>query len=207
MIDELRAELAPVEAAIRGHRYLAAVEAGGVPKEALAAFASEQRLIIASDRHSFAHLASRFPDPPAGPFFGELEQGEGEALAHLERFVASTGDVEEAYEPLPGCQAYPAFVAWLALNGSRVDVAVAFLVNLDAWGKACGRIASALRGRYDVAFFEFFARPPAEFADQALAVAEQGLAAGEPEAAARRAARLLQAYELLYWDTLADALQ
>ena len=110
------------------------------------------------------------------------------------------------HEPLAGCQAYPAYVSWLALNGGRADVALAFLVNLEAWGEACRRMAAALRDRHDVSFFEFFAEPPAGFAERALAVAEQGLAAGEPEARARRAARLLQAYELLYWDTLAGAL-
>jgi thiaminase len=205
VIDDVRAELALVEAAIRSHRYLAAVEAGEVPDDALAVFAAEQRLIIASDRRSFAHLASRFPDTPAGDFFRTLEAGEHEALGRLGGFAASVG-VRDEYEPLPGCQAYPAFVSWLALNGGRADVALALLVNLRAWGEACGRIAAALRACHDVSFFEFFAAPSPEFEQSAAAVVEEGLAAGEPEAGARRAARLLQAYELLYWDTLADAL-
>jgi thiaminase len=204
VIEELRAELAPVGAAIHDHRYVATVEAGAVPDEALAAFAAEQRLIVASDQRSFAHLAARFPEPPAGGFFLEMARGEGEALARLERFAASVGPV--AHEPLPGCQAYAAYVSWLALNGGRADVALAFLVNLEAWGDACRRLAAALRARHDVSFFEFFAEPPPGFADRALAVVEQGLAVGESRAQARRAARFLQAYELLYWDTLAGAL-
>jgi thiaminase len=204
VIEQLRAELAPVEAAIRDHRYLAGVEAGEVSEASLQAFAAEQRLIIASDRRSFSHLAARFPEPPAGDFFLGLAQGEGEALTLLDRFAASVGPA--LHEPSAGCQAYSAYVSWLALNGGRADVALAFLVNLDAWGEACGRMATALRARYDVTFFEFFSQPPAGFAERALAVIEQGLAAGEPEMQARRAARLLQAYELLYWDTLADAL-
>jgi hypothetical protein len=40
----------------------------------------------------------------------------------------------------------------------------------------------------------------------ALAVAEQGLAAGDSRARARGVVRLLQAFELRYWDTLADGL-
>jgi hypothetical protein len=62
----------------------------------------------------------------------------------------------------------------------------------------------ALRPRFGteaVAFFDFFAEPPAGFAHEALALVATGEAVS-----ARRAARLLQAYELLYWDTLADAL-
>ncbi len=204
MIDGLRAELASVEAAIRGHRYLAAVEAGEVPDRSLQAFAAEQQLIVASDRRSFAHLAARFPEPPAGDFFLEMAEGEGEALARLERFSTSLG--AGPHEPQPGCQAYAAYVAWLALNGGRADVALAFLVNLEAWGEACVRMARALGGRFDVSFFELFAEPPSGFAERALAVVEQGLDNGEEPQRARRAARLLQAYELLYWDTLADAL-
>jgi thiaminase len=206
LLDGLRPQLEAVERQIREHPFLTAVEEGRAPLASLQAFAAEQRLIIASDRRSFAHLAARFPEPPAGDFFLDLAGGEGEALSLLAGFDASVGTGRDPYEPMPGCQAYPAFVAWLALNGGRADVALAFLVNLDAWGEACGRIAAALRERHDVSFFDFFASPPVGFADRALAVAEQGLEAGESPDRARRAARLLQAYELLYWDTLDGAL-
>ena len=208
LLEELRPQLDLLEQRIRDHPFLTAVETGGVPEPTLRAFASEQALIIASDRRSFAHLAARFPEPPAGTFFLELAGGEGEALSLLESFRASVGAAgdEAPYEPRPGCQAYPAFVAWLALNGGRAHVALAFLVNLDAWGEACRRIADALRDRHDVAFFDFFAKPPPGFVAQASAVVEQGLEAGEPPERARHAARLLQAYELLYWDTLDDTL-
>jgi len=95
------------------------------------------------------------------------------------------------YEPKPGCQAYTAFVSWLALNGSRAELALAFLANLAAWGENCRRLASVLRGRYETSFFEFFAEPAPGFAELALAVAEQGLTAGDSPPRARRAARLL----------------
>ncbi len=39
-----------------------------------------------------------------------------------------------SYEPLPGCQAYPAYVAWLALNASPADVVLALTANFSAWG-------------------------------------------------------------------------
>jgi TENA/THI-4/PQQC family len=197
------AELAPVEGSLAEHRYLAELEAGRVPQESLRVFAGEQRAIITSDRRSFEHLAHRFPRPPAGDFFREMAAGEAEALRLLEPFAAAVG-LGADYEPLPGCQAYPAYVAWLALNGSPADVALAFLANLESWGRSCARMRDALRPRYDanaVAFFDFFAAPPAGFEERALAL----IATGEP-ASARRVTRLLQAYELLYWDTLADGL-
>jgi TENA/THI-4/PQQC family len=80
-----------------------------------------------------------------------MAQGEGEALDRLLGFAVWLGLIEEelrAHHPRPGAQSYPAFVAWLALNGSRADVALAFLANLAAWGENCGRVAEALRARY-----------------------------------------------------------
>jgi thiaminase len=203
LVAVVRAALAPVERRLVEHRYLAELEAGRVPLEALRAFAGEQRAIITSDRRSFEHLAQRFPQPPAGVFFREMAAGEVEALELLEPFAAAVGLAGD-YEPLAGCQAYPAYVAWLALNGSPADVALAFLVNLASWGRSCARMRDALRPRYGdapVAFFDFFAAPSAAFEEQALAL----ITSGDP-ASARRASRLLQAYELLYWDTLADGL-
>jgi hypothetical protein len=205
LLDGLHQELAHVEQAIRGHRYLAAPPA----EESLRAFAGEQYTILRSDRRSFAYLAARFPDRPAGDFFIGLAQGEGEALERLSALAASLGSDEGGligYEPKPGCQAYTAFVSWLALSGSRADVALAFLANLAAWGENCRRLADLLRDRCDTSFFDFFAEPAPGFEEQALAVADQGLAAGDSPTRARRAARLLQAYERLFWDTLADAL-
>lgn len=115
------------------------------------------------------------------------------------------------YEPHPGAQAYPAFVAWLALNGSRADVVLAFLANLAIWGGNYAKVAAALREAYGasddaVAFFDFFASPPADFEPRALEVLDEGLAAGDSPLLARRASRLLQAYELSFWEALVAGL-
>jgi hypothetical protein len=83
-------------------------------------------------------------------------------------------------------------------------------INFPAWGQSCGRVSRALRERYglgqeDVRFFDQFAAAPPTFEEDSLAVIAQGLARGVDERAVRRAARLLQAYELMYWDTLSAA--
>jgi hypothetical protein len=111
----------------------------------------------------------------------------------------------ERYEPQPGCQTYAAYVAWLALNGAQGDVALALIANFGAWGSYCGAVAEALRSRYGLddkacAFFDFFATPVPEVEEQALAVARASMAAGEPPQLARRYARLIQAYELDFWE-------
>jgi thiaminase len=207
-------ELAGVEEAIRSHRFLELLRTGRVPRERLRALAGEQFAIVSSDRRSFAQLAARFPSGLAGAFFLGMAEGEGAALEKLDELADWFGMTEEdvrTHEPHPGAQAYPAFVAWLALNGSRADVVLAFLANLDAWGENCGTVAGALRESYGasddaVAFFDFFANLPEDFEPRALAVLDEGLAAGDSPVLARRATRLLQAYELSFWDALAEGL-
>jgi hypothetical protein len=212
ILHSLTGELAELDAAIRGHRFLDDLEAGRVDERRLRALAGEQFAVISSDRRSFCQLAARFPEPPAGDFFLFMAEGEGEALRRLSALAAAlgmgAGDLL-AHEPAAGAQAYPSFVCSLALAGSRADVALAFLVNLDAWGANCARVRDALGGRYGlsgeaVGFFDFFAAPPPGFADRALAVADAGLLAGDPPARARTAARLLASYELMFWDALAE---
>jgi len=210
LVDEVRLELAPIEGRLASHPFLKALAEGEVPNASLERFAGEQHWIISSDRRSFAYLTARYADSAAGEFFLSLAQGEGTALGHLgslARWLGLDPGRLSEYEPTPGAHAYTAYVSWLALNGSATHVAVAFLANLAAWGANCARAAAALRSKYGaddtaVAFFDFFATPAPGFEEQALAVIEAGLRAGDSPARARTAARLLQAYELMFWDTM-----
>lgn len=214
LVAQTQRDLAEIAEAIRSHRFLGHLRAKTVPEERLRALASEQYAIVASDRRSFALLATRFPLGLAGDFFFGMAEGEGLALDKLRDlagWLSLTEDDLLAYEPLPGAQAYPSFVAWLALNGSRADVVLAFLANLTAWGENCGQVAAALRESYGagddaVAFFDFFANPPEDFVPRALAVLDEALADGDSPVNAHRATRLLQAYELSFWDALAEGL-
>jgi thiaminase len=207
-------ELADTAQAIRSHRFLRLLRERSVPDEVLRALAGEQNLIVASDRRSFAQLAARFPGGLAGPWFLGMAEGEGAALdllGGLTGWLGLSAEQLAGYEPRPGAQAYPAYVAWLALNGSRADVVLAFLANLAAWGENCAKVAAALRESYGapeeaLAFFDFFADPPPNFTPRALAVLDEALAAGDPPVLARRATRLLQAYELSFWDALTEGL-
>lgn len=212
LLEEIRADLASVEEAIRSARFVAALTDGAVPEEGLRAIAGEQRRVVASDRRSFALLASRFASSPAHEWCVSMQQGESDALVLLDGYAGWLALDEgwfESYEPDPRAQAYPAFVAWLAVNGSVGAVAVAFLANLAAWGENCATVAAALRDAYGagnaaVAYFEFFAAAPPGFQKDTLAVAQAGLDAGDDPREIRRAARLLQAYELQFWDALAE---
>jgi hypothetical protein len=196
------------------NRFVDLLEAGGVPRERLTWLAGEQFRIVGSDQRSFALLAARFPEPPAGEMFLSLAQGELHALRLLSDFAAALDWQEQdlrAYEPRPLAQAYPAYLAWSALFGTCSGIALAMLANLEEWGGYCGRVAEALVARYDlsepaVGFFRFFAEPAPGFAEQAASVVAAGLSAGEPPQEAVRAALALHAYEIAFWDALADGL-
>jgi hypothetical protein len=211
LIGRVREELS---AAASRNRFVDLLEAGGVPRDRLTWLAGEQFRIVGSDQRSFALLAARFPDPPAGEMFLSLAQGELHALRLLADFAAALGWGERdlrAYEPRPLAQAYPAYLAWSALFGTCSGVALAMLANLEEWGGYCGRVAGALVTRYDlseraVGFFRFFTAPAPGFTGQATSVVAAGLAAGEDPQEAVRAARALHAYEIAFWDALAAGL-
>lgn len=211
LVERARADIAARPAA---NRFLDLLEAREVPREALGAIAGEEYRIVGSDRRSFALLAARFPDPPAGDLFLSLAQGEAQAMRLLLDFASALGWGEgelTAYEPRPQAQAYPAYLAWNAVYGTRSAVALAMFANLAEWGAYCAQAAAALRTGYDlsdeaVGFFRFFAEPPPGFGEQATAVVAAGLAAGEDPREALRAARMLHAYETAFWDSLAEDL-
>jgi hypothetical protein len=190
------------------------LEAGRVPRERLTWLAGEQFRIVGSDQRSFALLAARFPQPPSSEMFLSLAQGELHGLRLLSDFAAALGWEERdlrTYEPQPLAQAYPAYLASSALFVTSSGVTLAMLANLEEWGGYCGRVAEALLARYDlseqaVGFFRLFAGSIPGFTEQATSVVSAGLAAGEDPQEAARAALALHAYEIAFWDTLADGL-
>jgi pyrroloquinoline quinone (PQQ) biosynthesis protein C len=210
LVDSIRAELAPVRDRLLGHPYVEAVQERRLDASQLRPFAGEQYLIISSDLRSVAHLVSRF----GSDFFLDILSGERAALGALPSLAAALGMTAQDlldYEPMAGAQAYAAYMAWLAAYASDAEVAAAYVVNFKAWGENCARLGRSLRTEYglggeQVAFFDLFADTAPEFEERALAVVDAGLVRGVPERLVRRAPRLLQGYELLFWDTLHEAL-
>ncbi|GGX62746.1 thiaminase II/PqqC family protein [Streptomyces hiroshimensis] len=202
--------LAPGEGA---NRLVPLIAAGEAPREVITAFTLEQHHVIAGDRHSFAHLAGRAAEEPAvARFFESLTLGEDLARSLLGPLATACGLDEEAvraHEPRPACQAYPSYVAWLALNAEPVDAVVALTANFAAWGGYCAAVGSALREHYGFdnpacGFFDYFAGPGPEEEERSAEAVAAGLASGRlSEPLAHRYGRLLQAYELMFWDGLA----
>ena len=210
LLNEIGQELQAVTERLLHHPYVEALEEGKIGRENLRLFAGEQYIIIGSDLRSAAHLVNRFGGSPSRDFFLGILQGEKAAWDALLIFASGLGLTEadlRAHEPLAGAHAYTCYMAWLALYASDAEIAAAYLINFPAWGQNCGRLSRILKERFglgekEVAFFELFASPPATFEANALSVIQQGLDRGTEPRLIKRAARLLQAYELMYWDTL-----
>ncbi|WP_328846825.1 transcriptional regulator [Streptomyces sp. NBC_00258] len=214
LLESTTGKLAPDPHA---NRLLPLIGRGAARRDTLAALALEQRLVIAADRRAFLHLAERSAaegsaaGPECAAFFGMLAEGETLAQDRLGAYAAACGvDAagEAAYEPLADCQAYPAYVAWLALNGSPAEVVLALSANFAAWGGYCATIAESLRRQYGFddepcGFFDFFAEPAPELEQRASAAVQAGLdAGGLDENEVHHYGRLLQTYETRFWHAL-----
>jgi len=208
--EEIRQDLQTVTEQLLRHPYVQALEEGKIGRENLRLFAGEQYNTIASDLKSVAYLVSRFGSAPSRDFFLGILHGEKAAWDVLLTFAFGLGLTAadlHAHEPLAGAHAYTCYMAWLALYASDAEIAAAYLINFPAWGQNCGRLSRILKERFglgekEVAFFDLFASPPATFEANALSIIQQGLDRGTEPRLIQRAARLLQAYELMYWDTL-----
>ncbi|WP_030214425.1 transcriptional regulator [Streptomyces sp. NRRL WC-3626] len=209
LLETATGELAPDP---RSNPLVPLIARGEADPTVLTTLALEQRWVIPADRRAFLHLAKR-SDPEPAAFFTALAEGETLAAEHLRTFAAACGVNEtraNAYTPLPGCQSYPAYVAWLALNAEPADAVLALTVNFSAWGGYCATIAKALRTHYgftdeSCAFFDFFAEPAPDLDEAAMKAVRTALEEGRlDENRARRQARLLQAYEAAFWTTLAE---
>jgi len=212
VVEKIRMDLRPLDEKILGHPYIMALNEGKLPQDSLRTFAGQQYHIITSDLRSIAGLLSRQGQLPSRPWLLAILQGEAAALDALFILAKKLSMVEsdlKTFEPIPAAHAYCTYVAWLGMYGSDGELAGAFLVNFAAWGANCGKMSKALQEHYgltmeEVAFFELFSQmPPSE--KQVLEVIQGALDRGVEPALIHRAARMLQAYELMFWDAMAEA--
>jgi hypothetical protein len=180
------------------------IAAGKAPREVFRLIAAEESRIVPSDQRSFLYLAARAEEAGEREFFAGLASGEGIALEKLEALVEATR-AGGHYEPLSGCQTYPSFMAWMALNAKPADVVVALNANFAAFGEYCATIAKAMREHYGFddeacGFFDSFATP-ADGQSEDVATSNKAT----PEA--KTYTRLFHDYELQFWNTIADAVK
>ncbi|HEX3779411.1 MAG TPA: transcriptional regulator [Pseudonocardiaceae bacterium] len=209
LLASARKALAPAE---NDNRLVPLIASGRAPRSVFATIAAEESRIVRSDWRSFLTIAARCTEPISRELFAGLAGGEALALTKLDTLIAATGLDDaalRAYPPKAGCQAYPAYLAWLCMFGEPADVVVALIANFAAWGNYCATIATAMREHYGFdeeacGFFDFFATPVPETEEQAVAALQAGIDAGRGSEEAFTYGRLFQSYELMFWNTIAE---
>ncbi len=203
-LSDVRLRLLGENEKILDHRFVKGAEEGRLSLDRLERFATQQYHIVSYDLRSLALMLSRSRYSDEAEFFYTLLVGDKEALQRLLNFSKELGLTEEDLaraEMLPRCAAYTNYLAWLACYANAGEQALALTVNLPVWGTCCRRLGAALKDRYglrDLGFFELFSGPYDGIEESSSRVVERYL--GVYASSMERCARLIQGYELMFWD-------
>jgi hypothetical protein len=206
LLQNLRQQLSKENEKILNHKFVKDAEDGRLNVEKLKLFATQQYYTINHDLRSLAVMLSRAGNDEEVDFFRMLVDGDREALKRL--MLLSTelglGEVElDSAVILAGAASYTHFLAWLANYANAGEQAAALTVNLPVWGSNCKRLGNALRIKYglkEVGLFELFTGPIEVIETPALKIMDNYLS--RHSSGMERCARLIQAYELSFWDTI-----
>lgn len=205
ILEEIRSWLAPLNERILHHPFLDEAEKGTLPLDKLKAFALNQYYIVTHDARSLAFMVSRSTTEEELIFLNNILEGDITALPMLVKMAQALGlkvsDLED-FTPIPEAVVYAHYLTMLAHFGSPGEQALALIVNLPVWGANCVRLSRALRERYDISetrFLDIFAQPMREVEEAALPIIDRYR---PKKKLMRRVARMIQAYELMFWDSI-----
>ena len=208
VIADAKNMLAETDERIRGHAAAAAIEAGQADRSVLQFFCGNQYQMWKPNADARSVAQFRFADHPYSAVFltpPDVEERAAAAFAALGRCVGL--DNPDRFEPSAEAFGYAAYKAWLICYGSAAEIACARALNLAAWGHNCGMMSRGLRAHYglepaDTAFLDGFSALPS-LEESAAEIIDHDLAHGVEPRLILRAARMMQAYELMFWDALA----
>lgn len=220
VLASLRKEPFSIEtdAKLANHRIVQEARAGKLSLKVVETLLCEQYYIIAADTMSMEHLVSRFQDNDViRDYFQYFLEGErvahGKLLAMAKAMKLSESDLEN-YEPQAKAQGYPSYLCRLAHYGEAAQIAAAVAVNFPAFGQMCLALEDALKKNYsmkedDLAFLRFFGSGnldnDAVKVIEASHVNKEGRRKEIEYKDIRRAVRLLQAYEVMFWDSVYES--
>jgi len=203
---EVRRGLEDLNRRVLDHPFLREAESGVLPVDRLRLFVENQFYIVYHDARSLGLMVCRAKGRDEADYFARLMTGDLNALRELMGLGEELGLKLEGFEGLrilPGAVSYTHFLAWLAAYANPGEQAIAIIVNLPVWGVACGRLAQALRDRYGLrstGFLEAFARPARWVESEGMRIVGNYL--DESADGMRRVARMIQRYELDFWESV-----
>lgn len=210
LIQEIRTDLQPLMQAIQKHRYLDALEAGKVQRDALKVLAAQQYHIVTNGIMNIALMVARFGNLPSRGLLNFFLQAEFEVREAIVCFARALemdeGDLKQS-EIVAGALPFSYYETYLCFYRSDAELITAFLFDAEVWIRNARRISKALQEQYgftvdSVQFFEMYANYQASD-EQAIPPVQAALDRGVSPQEIRQAARLLLEYERMFWDAMA----
>ncbi len=206
LLKEMRSLLAPLNEKILNHPYIIDAEKGTLPLARIQAFVANQHYIVNNDVRNLALMLSRSTSIEELRFFERVMKADLEALGlvvKMARTLGFTVQELENYVQIPEAVVYAHYLSTLAQFSSPGEQVMALIINLPVWSSNCRRLSKVLREKYQIeetSFLDLFSSPTEELEIEALRITDHYLP--EKEESMRRVARLIQAYELMFWDGL-----
>lgn len=198
-LSNIREKLSKENEKILNHGFILDAEKGRLSLEKIKLFIVQQHYIVNHDMKSLAIMLSRSKDEDEEEFFYFLVTGDKEAFIRL-KTLAKELNIKEFNNIIPEAVSYTHYLSWLANYANAGEQAAALVVNIPVWGGACKKLGEALRKNYGIkslGFFELFSMP-SNIEEMALKVMEKYI--DEYESTMERCIKLIQAYELMFWD-------
>lgn len=200
------------------HRVVQVAKAGTLPLKVMAAFLCEQYYIVSADIRSMEHLVSRCEGSDViGQYFSFFYNGQKLAHRKLLTMAKAMGLSEldlENYEPQASAQGYPSYFCYLAHYGEIPQIVAAIAVNFPTFGQMCSGLEDSMKKKYDMKhedldFLRFFGvcdlDEGAVKVIEAFKANDKGKMSEIEYKGIRRAVRLLQAYEVMFLDSIYES--
>ena len=135
-----------------------------------------------------------------------------DALVLLAQTLGMTEEFLETYETDPDALGYGFYVSSLATHASLAEIVAGLGVNFPLWGANCQKMSKVLRQHYGFSasqtrFFDIFAEASSSTDEETIIKAiSLGLEAGVSQEKIARSVRLIQGYELRFWDAMASTM-
>lgn len=216
---ELRQKLSEQSKAVLNHVFFKDAEEGKLPVEKIRTWCIQQYYVLNYDTRSIGAVMSRSSHVDEKDFFTMLLDGVKGAEVKMESFARQLDLTREklvSAKILPGAAAYTHYLAWLGHYATPGEMSAALLINLPVYARVIARFEKALRSRYEIMNTDYFRlwtlgldynSDPLQPAPDAIEEPGNRVIQRYIEEYGSRmetAARLLQDYELLFWNTVYD---
>jgi len=203
-LEKLRYELQDLNQKILRHKFIEELSEGKLSIEKIKYFLVQQNYIARRDAKALAIMYSR-SDYPENDFFLKLLVSHQEAIKNLEISLEKLGLKEQEIMPNPKAIAFTHFFFNIAYFNSLPEQIIAILINFPIFIENINKIGKLLNEKYGIYLpFLVEAKWDRELEFMALKILEKYDL--EKNKDIKDIARLIQEYELQFWDAVYEVI-